>query len=472
MPHPSRRAVLQGAIAAAASYSSAVSAASRPPNFIVIVADDLGWGDLACYGNPWVKTPSLDRLAAEGTLYTNGYACSPVCSSSRSGMLTGRFPSRDRMYSWLGNREARTPDINSKRGMPDWLDPAIPTVARTLSASGYATGLYGKWHLGDGAAPEPSAYGFSEYRLSAGNGPRWKDNPLRPVSSERIAESSIEFIRKHAANPFMLNVWFMDPHTPLEPAEALLAEYPNLQGLLRTYCAAITGMDRQIGTLIAALDELNLANDTLILFTSDNGPVGVPMPDDASAGGGTAGPFRGLKGSLYEGGVRVPWIARWPGRARVGKVDNDSIWSGVDLHATLASLAGATLPTGLDGEDRSAALAGPSARKSPLYWDWRAPQSFRPAIHGSPMIATREGNWKFYINPDGTRPELYDVAIDPGEMDNRLEVEAETGARLKAGAMTYWNAMPASPYPKHTGQINYPWPTEKKRKPTPTADPE
>lgn len=452
-------------MASAACFPTVVSAASRPPNFIVIVADDLGWGDLACYGNPWVKTPSLDRLAAEGTLYTNGYACSPVCSSSRSGMLTGRFPSRDRIYSWLGNREARSIDINTKRGMPDWLDPAIPTVARTLFGLGYATGLFGKWHLGEGDAPEPSAYGFAEYRVSAGKGPRWNDNPFRPVSSERITESSIEFIQRHAAQPFMLNVWFLDPHTPLDPAEALLAEYPNLQGLLRTYCAAVSGMDRQIGKLVAALDELKLANDTLILFTSDNGPVGVPMPDDASAGGGTAGPFRGLKGSLYEGGVRVPWIARWPGHVRVGKVDNESIWSGVDLHATLASLAGATLPSGLDGEDRSPALASPNARKKPLFWDWRVPQSFRPAIHTSPAIATREGKWKYYVNPDGSRPELYDVENDPGEADNRLDAEAEVGKRLAEATTAYWNEMPASPLPKTAGQVNYPWPTEKKRKP-------
>ncbi len=459
----SRRRLVQGAAAALGAAQLGASS-SRPPNFVVVIADDLGWGDLKCYGNPWVKTPSLDRLAQEGTLYTHGYACSPVCSSSRAGMITGRFPSRDKMFSWIGNPEARKPTINSERGMPDWLDPAAPSVARTLRERGYRTAVFGKWHLGEGSAPDPGAYGFDVYRVSSGNGPAFKDSPFRPVSSERIVDASLEFITANAASPFMVKVWFMDPHVPLEPSQALLDQYPNVEGLLRTYCASVTGMDQHIGRLVAGIDALGLGRDTLILFASDNGPAGSLLPDDPTAGGGTAGPFRGMKGSLYEGGIRVPWIARWPGAVPAGKVDNDSIWSGVDFHPTLASLAGGPVPEGLDGDDRSAALRGPAATRRPLFWDWRSAPVFRPAIHASPMLAMREGKWKFYVNPDGSRKELYDVVADPGEVDNRLEVEPKQAEKMLRPTLAYWKSLPEGAIQPKAGELNYPWPMEKGKK--------
>lgn len=453
---------MQGAAAGLGLAAVGAGPGARPPNVLVVVADDLGWGDLRCYGNPWIKTPSLDRLAREGTLYTHGYACSPVCSSSRAGMITGRFPSRDRIFSWLGNPTTR-PDINADRGMPDHLDPAAPSVARTLQAAGYRTALYGKWHLGDGPAPEPSAYGFDDCRVSSGNGPRFKDNPFRPVSSERIIDATLEFIEKDPSRPFMVNVWFMDPHVPLEPPQALLDLYPDVQGLLKTYAATVTGMDAQIGRLVARVDELGLGRDTLIIFNSDNGPAGSLLPDDATAGGGTAGPFRGMKGSLYEGGIRVPWIARWTGTVPAGRVDDESTWSGVDLHPTLATLAGAAVHPGLDGDDRSACLRGPVGTRRPLFWDWRSAVQFRPAIHASPMLAMRDGRWKFYVNPDGTRRELYDVVADPGEVDNRLESEAKRADSMAKATLAYWASLPGGPAQPRAGEVNYPWPTERKK---------
>ena len=170
-----------------------------------------------------------------------------------------------------------------------------------------------------------------------------------------------------------------------------------------------------------------------------------------------------MKGSLYEGGIRVPWIARWTGAVPAGKVDNDSTWSGVDLHPTLASLAGAAVPAGLDGDDRSAALRAPSASRRPLFWDWRSAVQFRPAIHASPMVAMRDGKWKFYVNPDGSRRELYDVVADPGEVDNRADVETKRAESMAGATLAYWTSLPAGAAQPRAGEVSYPWPAERKK---------
>lgn len=359
-----RRDVIGGLTAGAMSAmlpGRARAASGRPPNFIVILADDMGWGDARCYGNPYVRTPYIDALARQGTLFTHGYAAATVCSPSRAAILTGRFPSRDRIFSWLGFDQKR-PTLNKDRGVADFLDPAIPTLASHLRAAGYANGLFGKWHVGQGAgAPEPSAYGFDAYRVASGNGPYYPQHPepFRPHSSQLITDESIRFVEANADRPFCLQVWYLDPHVPLSPSAEELKAYEGVGGALQTYLAAMTAMDAHIGRLLTRLDELKLARDTVVVFTSDNGPVSMMQPNEPTTGAGLAGPFRGQKGSLYEGGIRVPFIVRWPGVTPAGRVDELTAASGVDLLPTFCALAGAPVdPEGIDGVDLSAAFRG------------------------------------------------------------------------------------------------------------------
>lgn len=459
----SRRELLGGLGALALSGASlpARAAGARPPNFLFVVADDMGWADARCYGNRDVKTPNLDALAKQGILYTNGYAPATVCSPSRAGMLTGRFPARDRIFNWLGET-AQKADVNTSRGMPDFLDPAVPTVASLLKQAGYATALFGKWHLGRGNnVPDPARYGFDRTRVASGNG-AFFPQPNRPTSSQKIVDECIAFIEENQAKPWIVHAWFLDPHVPLEPTPETLAAFPQGGGILRTYYAVMQNMDAQLGRLVKRIDELGLGPDTVIVFTSDNGGVNQPALLEGSEGGGSNGPFRGCKGSLYEGGIRVPFLVRWTGQAPAGFVDNVTSVCGVDLLPTACALAGVKAPEDIDGIDLTGAWRGKAGtRPKPLFWEWRAPQQRLSTLHTSPMLAMRDGPWKLLMNPDGGRVELYDLAKDPSEADNLArEVPSQVDA-MRPALDAFWKSLPAAPVPPGAGLATYPWPKGK-----------
>lgn len=455
----SRRELLGGL--GGLALTSAAHAGTRPPNFLFVVADDMGWADARCYGNRDVKTPSLDNLARQGILFTNGYAPATVCSPSRAGMLTGRFPSRDRIFNWIGET-AQKADVNSARGIPDFLDPAVPTVASVLKQAGYATALFGKWHLGRGAGvPEAKAYGFDRYRVASGNGPFFPQ-PNRPTASQKIVDETIAFVEENKDRPWIAHVWFLDPHVPLEPSEETLAAYETGGGILRTYYAVMQNMDAQLGRLVKRIDELGLGPDTVIVFTSDNGGVSLPQLDEPTAGGGGNGPFRGCKGSLYEGGIRVPFIVRWSGSTPAGKVDDVTPVCGVDLLPTACALAGVAPPADVDGVDLGATLRGrPTPRARPLFWEWRAPQGRLETIHTSPMLAMRDGAWKLLANPDGSRTELYDLTKDPGETDNLAREYPSAVDAMRPALLAFFASLPKAPLLSGAGQATYPWPKGK-----------
>ncbi len=448
-----------------------LAAAQTRPNLMVVFIDDLGWGDFSCFGNPAAKTAQIDRLAAEGTRFTGFYVNSPVCSPSRTALTTGQYPQRWRITSYLDNRAA-----NERRGVANWLDPQAPSLARCLHQAGYATGHFGKWHLGGqrdvGDAPLITEYGFDQSLTSfEGLGPRLLPlgfskageppvrhalgsdqlghGPIQWLDRSKITgayvEAAIAFIRHAQAQqqPFYVNVWPDDVHTPL---------YPPLEnrgdGKKRTlYLAVLEALDRQLGVLFEHIrQDPDLRDNTLILVCSDNGP---------EPGAGSAGPLRNGKASLYEGGIRSPLIA-WglKNRTQAGGTDDTSVFAAFDLVPSLLTIAGAKAPDGVhfDGEDVAAALTGkqPTSRTAPIFWR-RPPdrKSWPPMVKTpQPDLAVREGTWKLLCDYDGSKPELYDLAKDPGEATNLADRQPEVVTRLTTAVLAWHRSMPADRGPE------------------------
>jgi arylsulfatase A-like enzyme len=338
-------------------------------NIIFIFADDWGYGDLGCYGHHELKTPNLDRLAQQGTRFMQFHTTSPVCSPSRCSILTGHYPARHRIHGHFARY-----DLNEKRHMPNWLDPDVYTLPGLLKENGYRTAHYGKWHLGGGGgihghpdAPEPQNYGYDDTRVWNGNGPTWVGSSRWPFTvhndsdeeflchSDCLAvEETIKFIESDTDKPFFINIWIRTPHTPIRATEEQRKPYKHIDEPKQTYYSALTEADKQVGKLLNKLDELNLADETLVIFSSDNGPESVHAhaPETRYCQGSTGG-LRGRKRSLYEGGIRTPFIARWPGKIPAGEIDFYSLISGVDMLPTICNIAGVNIPEDLnpDGID-------------------------------------------------------------------------------------------------------------------------
>lgn len=437
----------------------------KAPNIVFLFADDLGWGDLSCYGNRRVKTPELDQLAREGTLFTHFYVAGSVCSPSRAAIMTGQVPARNRIFGHLARA-----DQNKRRGMPNSLDPQRVMLTDLLKTQGYTTGHFGKWHLG---SESPAAYGIDVFRTNQISNTSKKDPvqiweaKARPTCTKDILDDTLDFIKAHRRGPFYANVWFSDVHATLNPSSAQLektkkfhARGVDFHGVEQVYYAALLEMDRQIGLFIDALDELGLRENTLIIFSSDNGPEDYQISNSAHSGVGSPGPFRGRKRSIYEGGIRVPFILRWPGHIPAGKVNDTSVVNGVDFLPTLSRLAGADVPgtLSLDGEDMHDVWLGSNRqRQRACYWEWRY-RLFGHVYNHPPRLAVRDGDLKLLMNPDESRIELYNVRKDPGERDNIAHENPERVQALKEKLLK-WNAeLPTSPVETTAGKADWPWP--------------
>jgi len=445
-----------------ATIFAARTEAARP-NVLFILVDDMGWGDLGANGGAGVPTPGMDRLAREGTRFTRFYVASPICSPSRCGFITGQFPARWRITSYLQTRAG-----NRQCDQADFLDPRAPSFVRAFKDAGYATAHIGKWHLGGGRdvkdAPKFAAYGY-DLGLGTHESPEraialgiktvpWSETtePQQVKRHDRtrwMVDQTLAFVRRDTGRPWLINLWLDDVHTPHVPSESQMAAAAEGTGT-PAYRAVLREIDRQIGRLLDGLRDCGADKNTIVVLAGDNGPE--PSFDRARTTG-----MRGMKWSLYEGGIRTPLVVRWPAAIPAGRVDDSTLIGAVDFFPTLCALASVPVPKGVafDGEDMSAAFRGGTrARSRALFWEYGrrpppdgadAPSPFPyPSEPGSrsPNVAVRDGRWKLLVNADGSRLELYDMEADPGESKNLAEAEVAVARRLRESALGWRKSLP------------------------------
>jgi len=461
------------------------SAEGTRPNFLVILCDDLGYGDLGCFGHPVIRTPNLDRLASDGMKLTDCYSAAPVCSPSRAGLLTGRNPNRYGVYDWISDRPTCVMYLNRRE----------ITVATLLRRAGYDTCHTGKWHcnsrFNSPEQPQPGDHGFNYWFSTQNNAyPSHKDpkNFVRngtPVgriegySCQIVADEAIRWLEdiRDPRKPFFLFVCFHEPHEPIASPPALVEQYKAL-GITEEgralYYANVTNMDAAVGRLMRALDRLGLTENTLVWFTSDNGPETLNRYKGSWRSYGSPGPLRGRKLHVYEGGVRVPGILRWPDHTPPGRVCREPV-GGVDVLPTLCAIAGVAVPDDrpIDGTSILPIFSGrPVVRKTPLFW-------FYYRALSRPKVALRDGPWKLlamwdlpdtdrlgYVNPEVVRQikraalteyELYNLKEDLGERHDVSDRYPERGRSLYERAVTLfggiqkecptWESAESSPRP-------------------------
>ena len=450
----------------ALSGLAADAGSSSRPNVVFILADDLGWRDLRCYGSPWHDTPHLDRLAREGMRFTHGYAAAPICSASRAALLTGRSPARLGFEFVTKLPTAKRPAGHPLVGPPYPLNLPLGevTLGEMLGAAGYATGFFGKWHVSEhqggylgwslthGPRQQGYAAGDQEFGLhpySYRENPAAKTTPLPAGDYGRdvLTEKAITFLRAPRSQPFFLHLSHYFVHDPIHSrapwlVEKYAARLPAGADPCRAeYAAMVETLDHLVGQVLRALDELKLAQNTLVVFTSDNGG----NPQYAANG-----PLRGSKWNLYEGGLRVPWLVRWPGRVPAGAT-SDLPFIGTDLLPTLAAATGAPPPAGvvLDGRNvlplwRGAGVAAVD-RERPFVWHfpYYHPETgyaaALPAIgvddfaisQTRPQSAIRSGEWKLVHFYEDDRDELYHLAADGSEQHDLAAKEPARAAALR-----------------------------------------
>ncbi len=443
-------------VLSASSHAQAAGPGQRP-NIIFIMADDLGWGDLGCFGQTMIQTPYIDQLAAEGTRFTQVYAGSSVCAPSRSSFMTGMHNGHNRLRD------------NIPHGV--FLQPDDLTIGEVLKQAGYTTGAIGKWSLG-----EPGSWGVANYQgfdyfyghlnqdqahfyypdylwendkvvLLRGNRGGKRNN----YTHDLFTEKALDFIDREKEDPFFLYLSYTIPHwsdysrsTPdsqIVPSDEPYTDkdWPQTE---KNYAAMVTRMDRDVGRIMEKLKVHGLDSNTLVFFTSDNGPCLTKSHDPEFFN--SNGPFRGVKRDMNEGGIRVPMIARWPGKVPEGK-SSDQMWAFWDLMPTLADFAGLPKPEGIDGISMKPALLGKEQKEQHeyLYWDYGH-------CRLEYMQAVRVGNWKG-IRPSADAPiQLYDISKDPGEENDVAKTNPDI-VELLDGTM----AKAVTPSPQYPIGVHY-----------------
>jgi arylsulfatase A-like enzyme len=458
------RWVLWAALLAMTGPSVAV--ADDRPNVVLIVADDLGGVDLGCYGSKFYRTPNLDKLAAQGKRFAQAYSASPVCSPTRSALMTGKHPARLHLTDWLPGR----PDRPSQKMLRPAIRQELPleevTIPERLKEAGYSTGIIGKWHLG-GVGFEPTKQGFDvniagdetgtamSYKAPFRRGnrvmPGLLDAPDGQYLTDRLAVEAERFIDEHKSKPFFLYLPHYAPHTPMVAKDEVVSKYPKWDGTPHgrqenpIYAAMLESLDDAAGKVMAALDRSGLAEKTLVIFTSDNG--GLAIREGANTPPTINTPLREGKGWVYEGGLRVPLIARWPGHIPPG-VEETPAWA-ADLPVTIAELCGLKQAEGLDGVSLARLLTeGRPLDHRTLYWHYPhySNQLSRPAG------AILDRDWKLVEFYENGRLELFHLARDRSESNNVADRNPEKVRELAsklAGWRSSVGAQMPSPNPSY-----------------------
>jgi len=444
---------------------------SRRPNIVFILADDLGYAELGCYGQKKIRTPNIDKLASEGIKFTQHYSGSPVCAPSRCALMTGKHTGHAQIRSNKQVGGAEGWKLGATTGGQWPLKAGTITVASILQKAGYATGAFGKWGLGRvGTTGDPNKQGFDHFfgyicqrqahtyypnHLWRDGKVQWieanKDGKKQVYSHDLIAEEALKFITANQDSPFFLYVPFTIPHVALEVPEESLKEYrgkwpdPPYTGdkgyfphptPRACYAAMVTRMDRDVGRIMSLLKELGLETETIVMFSSDNGPTYNGGSDSAFFE--STGPLRGLKGSVYEGGIRVPFIARWPGRIKAGSISShvSAFW---DFLPTCCELIGEQPPGGIDGISMLPSMLGQPERQKKheyLYWELRGQQ------------ALRIGDWKAVRLKPGRKVQLYNLREDIGEQYDVADRYPEMVAKASKLFQTARTESDVFPLPK------------------------
>jgi arylsulfatase A-like enzyme len=427
-----------------AAIAPPASAAERPPNIVVFLTDDLGWTDLGCFGSDLYETPNIDRLAREGMKFTTAYSACTVCSPTRAALMTGKYPARLHVTDWIhGSKRPK-----AKLAIPKWTE-YLPheevTIAAALKRAGYATASVGKWHLGDRKEDWPDRRGFdlNVAGYGAGQPPRYfspyhiptlKDGPDGEYLTDRLAAEAVRFIEANKDRPFFLYFPHYGVHTPLQAKPELVEKYrkkvrPGMRHTNPTYAAMIASVDEAVGRVVAKLDELKLADRTVVVFTSDNGGL---LRSTSNV------PLRAGKGSAYEGGVRVPAVVKWPGVAAAGSTCVEPIIT-PDFYPTLLQIAGtagdAKHNAAMDGVSLVPLLKDAKAtlKREAIYWHY-------PHYHpggATPYGAVRAGRWRLIEVYEDMHVELYDLGADVGEKTDLAAKLPEKAAELR-GRLHAW----------------------------------
>jgi arylsulfatase A-like enzyme len=450
-------------LAAAVLSAGAALAAEPRPNIVFILADDLGYTDVGCFGSRYYETPNIDRMATQGMRFTDGYTCGPNCQPTRAALMSGQYGPRTGIYTvgsidrfnWK-SRPLRP--VDNVESLP--LDKV--TLAQSLKKAGYATALFGKWHLGQQAAYHPARRGFDEAIVSMGQHFDFNTNPTTPYPAgtylaDFLTDKAVDFINRKKDGPFFLCLHHFGVHAPHQAKKELIARFkdkaPSGGHDDPTYAAMIASVDESVGRVLKTLDDLGLAERTLVVFTSDNGGVGGYAREGIGRAGGITdnAPLRGGKGMLYEGGVRVPYVFRMPGKIAAGTTCTEPINS-VDLYPTLLELSEATAPEGypLDGRSYLGLLRSGgqgSLGRDAIYWHF---PGYLGAGVGSwrttPAGSIRAGDWKLIEFFETGKLELYNLRDDLSE---KSDLAASMPERVKElhSRLLAWRKQVGAPMP-------------------------
>ncbi|WP_050028631.1 sulfatase [Verrucomicrobium sp. BvORR034] len=417
------------------------------PNIIFILADDLGYTDVATFGSKYYETPHINQMAAQGVKFTQGYSCGPNCQPTRAALMSGQYGPRTGVYT-VGGIDRFPWQTRSLRPVDNVVNLPLEkvTLAQTLKNAGYATAMFGKWHLGNGEAYHPSKRGFDEAIVSNGRHINFDTNPKVDVPKDAyladfLTDRAVDFIQRHKEGPFFLYLPHYGVHSPYEAKADLIARFKDKPAVgghhSPVYAAMLASVDESVGRILKLLDDLKLSENTLVVFSSDNGGVGGYEREGIEGKGITDNaPLRGGKGMLYEGGVRVPYVFQWKEHIKAGQVNTTPINS-VDLYPTLVELAGAKAPAvaeqPLDGVSYVNELIQPGAAprgRDAIFWHFpgylgAGGDTWRTTPGGS----IRQGDWKLIEFFEDGRRELYNLQQDPGEKTNLAAQEPD---RVKA----------------------------------------